>query len=375
MGFLDVVNLHFCLHLSDAYRTIFTIIIRALLIGMLFVPSVMFATEDTVTRRDGFLLIWESILRPASDTNASFDDIADSDTGALEIRYAKRRGILEDEESFRPDEPLMLRDAILWIYRTRNIRELPDMTLEDLPELIAEYPLIEMKGSLDVRVSEADVLAMITTLDAELRSEVHEVSFYGDAFQGDGTAFGEKFDKNAMTAAHRSFPHNTLVRVTNLENEESVVVRINDRGPYVHGRDMDLSEAAFRSIAHLGQGVLRSVAFQRLGDLELADPCEESEPQYQRRITSHVHFFRGVPHRFGKGGQLILQSNRAFVVQGITFPDGRYLRIQDFVLSGEKYRFTPSEDGLHVFLFGDTRGRERSMRMTVSSCVKDAPAL
>ena len=86
---------------------------------------------------------------------------------------------------------------------------------------------------------------MMRLLDQKLRDEVHEVSLYGEQFHGDGTAFGEKFDMYALTAAHRSFPHNTLVKVTNVENEKTVTVRINDRGPYVEGRDMDLSVAAF----------------------------------------------------------------------------------------------------------------------------------
>jgi rare lipoprotein A (peptidoglycan hydrolase) len=63
-------------------------------------------------------------------------------------------------------------------------------------------------------------------------------------WQDQMTASGERFDKTAMTAAHRTLPLNTRVRVTNVVNGRSVVVRINDRGPYKHGRILDLSEAA-----------------------------------------------------------------------------------------------------------------------------------
>jgi rare lipoprotein A len=68
------------------------------------------------------------------------------------------------------------------------------------------------------------------------------------------TANGEEFDPEALTAAHKTWPFNTRVRVTNPENGKSVIVRINDRGPYVDGRCIDLSRAAFRAIASLGLG-------------------------------------------------------------------------------------------------------------------------
>lgn len=335
-------------------------------IGCFFLPLQVFAAENSVTRRDGYLLIWQSILRPIEDTKSSFDDIKDGDIGAAEIRYGKRRGILNDEPLFRPDEALQLRDALLWIFRTRNVRELPDMKTEDLPDIISKYPITQMNRPLEGRVTSEEILTMMQTLDGMLRKEVHEVSFYGDEFQGQGTAFGEKFDKNALTAAHRSFPSNTLVKVTNVENGKSVVVRINDRGPYVDGRDMDLSEAAFKKISDKG-GVLRAT-FERLGDQDLAAPCGEKSQQYQVRITKDVRLFRGVPHSFVSGKQLVLQSSRTFLVIGIDFPDGQKLRVQDFVFTGEKYRFTPDTDGVYTFHFGDAFGHSRAMSMDVESC-------
>jgi rare lipoprotein A len=80
-----------------------------------------------------------------------------------------------------------------------------------------------------------------------------------------GTASGERFDPEALTAAHKTLPFNSRVRVTNPANGKSVIVRINDRGPYVDGRCLDLSRAAFRSIANLSQGVLSKVTYEVLG--------------------------------------------------------------------------------------------------------------
>jgi rare lipoprotein A len=77
-------------------------------------------------------------------------------------------------------------------------------------------------------------------------------SWYGES---QTTASGERFNKNAMTAAHRTLPLGTMVRVTNQRNGKSVIVRINDRGPYGHGRIIDLSEAAARKLDMIDAGV------------------------------------------------------------------------------------------------------------------------
>lgn len=78
-----------------------------------------------------------------------------------------------------------------------------------------------------------------------------QASFYSE---GQQTANGERFNPDALTAAHKSLPFNTRVRVTNPANGKTVVVRINDRGPYVSGRCLDLSRAAFQAIASLSAG-------------------------------------------------------------------------------------------------------------------------
>lgn len=74
-------------------------------------------------------------------------------------------------------------------------------------------------------------------------------SYYADKFNGRKTASGEKFDNNLYTAAHKTLKFGTKVKVTNTVNGESVVVTINDRGPFVKGREIDLSKKAFMEIA------------------------------------------------------------------------------------------------------------------------------
>ncbi|NOT10411.1 MAG: septal ring lytic transglycosylase RlpA family protein [Methylococcaceae bacterium] len=81
-----------------------------------------------------------------------------------------------------------------------------------------------------------------------VHKEVGEASWYGKGFQGQETANGETFDQKEMTAAHPSLPMGTKAKVTNLENGKKVDVRINDRGPFVGARVIDLSRAAAKKI-------------------------------------------------------------------------------------------------------------------------------
>ena len=82
-------------------------------------------------------------------------------------------------------------------------------------------------------------------------------SWYGHKFHGKLTASGERFDMYAMTCAHRTLQFGTKLRVTNTENNKSVVVTVNDRGPFIHGRDLDLSYGAAKKIGIIKQGVER----------------------------------------------------------------------------------------------------------------------
>lgn len=87
--------------------------------------------------------------------------------------------------------------------------------------------------------------------------EVGMASWYGDRFHGRPTATGETFDMNALTAAHKTLPLPGLVEVTNLENGRTAVLRVNDRGPFVDGRIIDLSRGAARELGLLERGVGR----------------------------------------------------------------------------------------------------------------------
>ncbi|MGE8496258.1 MAG: septal ring lytic transglycosylase RlpA family protein [Pseudomonas sp.] len=92
-----------------------------------------------------------------------------------------------------------------------------------------------------------------------------KASYYGARHHGNKTANGERFDQNALTAAHRNLPFGTRVQVTNLNNGKSVVVRINDRGPFAKGRIIDLSRRAAEQIDMIRAGIV-PVRVEQLAD-------------------------------------------------------------------------------------------------------------
>jgi rare lipoprotein A len=117
------------------------------------------------------------------------------------------------------------------------------------------------------------VLLLLLGTSAAALEEEGLASWYGGKFQGRRTASGEIFDTNEFTAAHKTLPFGTIVKVTNLENGESTVVRINDRGPFVPGRIIDLSRAAAAAIGLAGTGIAK-VRIQVLD----TDSPEAAEP-------------------------------------------------------------------------------------------------
>jgi rare lipoprotein A len=92
-------------------------------------------------------------------------------------------------------------------------------------------------------------------------------SFYAEKFQGRLTSNGERYDKHKLTAAHKTLPFNTKLKVTNPDNGKFVIVRVNDRGPFVKGRDLDLSYAAAKKIGLIPHGVKRmDIEVIKVGD-------------------------------------------------------------------------------------------------------------
>jgi rare lipoprotein A len=109
---------------------------------------------------------------------------------------------------------------------------------------------------------------------AEAQVQTGKASFYADKFEGQPTASGEKYKRTKFTAAHKTLPFGTKVRVTNTANSQSVEVVINDRGPYVDGRIIDVSRAAAEKLGFVNQG-LADVSLEVIdpGDGKRSDPA------------------------------------------------------------------------------------------------------
>ncbi len=347
-------------------------------LSILCLPVVAFAQDASITRRDGFVQIWQSVKRPVGEIHTKgFPDVAKGSAGYDEITYAKQRSLLDDTDGFHPDDPLLLRDAMLWLLRTRNVDDIDLLTAENLPTLLDRFPVVDAGTDLDRALHASELATLIGKTDDVLKNQEHEASLYSEKFQGHGTAFGEKFNMNDLTAAHRTFPHNTLVRVTNVQNGKSVIVRINDRGPFVAGRDMDLSLAAFTTIADRAQGKIQA-RFERLGDVSLVGDSVRyksvsaacsTKPLYHRRVARAV-LAPGIPTTLPLGDTLMLTSKQSFVVRSVLMPDKTKDDADRWITPGEAYAFMPPVPGDYVFTLADQGGRRRSMRMHVESCIQ-----
>lgn len=88
-------------------------------------------------------------------------------------------------------------------------------------------------------------------------TETGQASYYADKYESRKTASGERYKHSLKTAAHKKMPFGTKVKVTNIGNGKSVVVKINDRGPFIKGRVIDLSKSAFSSIGNTSSGAIK----------------------------------------------------------------------------------------------------------------------
>lgn len=113
--------------------------------------------------------------------------------------------------------------------------------------------LVASAAAQDAEIDEQPV----ASADAETVIDGGMASYYGRELEGNRTASGERFDPDELTAAHRTLPFGSKVRVTNVSNGDSVIVRINDRGPFSHGRVIDVSHAAAREIGMHRSGTAR----------------------------------------------------------------------------------------------------------------------
>jgi len=128
------------------------------------------------------------------------------------------------------------------------------VSLFGLQMFAKQDPKVQKKDTLKKEVKVVETLQEDSLIVPKGKYKIFKktahASYYADKFHGRRTASGKKYDKNGLTAAHKTLPFGTKVKVTNLTNGKVVVVEITDRGPFVKGREIDLSRKAFMSITH-----------------------------------------------------------------------------------------------------------------------------
>lgn len=144
-------------------------------------------------------------------------------------------------------------------------------------------------------------------------------SWYGPGFHGKTTANGERFNQYAMTAAHKLLPLGTTARVTHLDNGRSILVRINDRGPFVEDRVIDLSRAAATRLQMMGTGTAR-VRVQSVGDVAQASSDGDIKGKFYIQAgafgsKTNAQKLIQTLAKAGNKGRLIFGSNNLWNVQ------------------------------------------------------------
>ncbi len=337
-----------------------------LLLFFLMLPFGALAEEAVLSRQDGFVLLWTSLKRNVEETREKpFSDVPGDRSSAALLTYAKSRGILNDDPKFYPDAALHLSDALLWLLRSRNVAAPDDITYESLIGLMNRYALTqdaEGAFSENPTMTQASLQSVMTTLDTALRNELHTISFYAEEFEGDSTAFGEPFNPRDFTAAHRTLPHNTLVLVRHPESGKEVTIRINDRGPYVDGRDMDLSLTAFEVLAPRSQGVLTNVTFERLGSAVETSTCPD--PVYFHRLGRTI-LSPGIPRIITPGTVLLLSADQSFRLLQMRAPGRAPVRSREWTRRGETLEVRFDQVGTYSFIFHEDAGQRRRFRTEV----------
>ncbi len=189
---------------------------------------------------------------------------------------AKEKGIIKgwEDGTFKPEQTINLVEALKIYIECQSFAEYPEnfknhfadvdenawyakyLRYADQRDMMEIYPSNKIYPFANQNRGDIAGIIYRHLMGQGGGFEFGKATFYGKAVQGHYTASGEIFDLNNYTAAHKTLPFGSIVRVTNLANGKSIEVRITDRGPYGPGRIIDLTEAAFSDIAWLGTGVI-----------------------------------------------------------------------------------------------------------------------
>ncbi|WP_282956254.1 septal ring lytic transglycosylase RlpA family protein [[Limnothrix rosea] IAM M-220] len=187
----------------------------------------------------------EAIATVVSSKINQLAEAPDFDAAKLAVQWKSENQyalVYGEDVVVKVDENVTLADS------TNNREQDALIAANRLRRLLGDAePITEIIGKPEPKVVEP-VLKVV-------RSFTGHASWYGPGFHGRRTANGERFNQYAMTAAHKTLPFGTRVRVTNMRNGKSVIVRINDRGPFIRGREIDLSKGSAQQIGLMSSGV------------------------------------------------------------------------------------------------------------------------
>lgn len=241
-------------------------------------PDHSFQPEKKVNRAEALkiILLGSEIFVPDIHKQEIFPDVLADSWYAKYVLKGKNLNIVRgDDQSgfFRPGDTVNLAEALKMLLFTNQIY--PDLVRNNpYPDVARDswfapyfayaksHELLDGSDKVSIHpdqpVDRGVLAELIYRLKVKPKATINTyASYYGKGFHGRGTASGEVFDENKFTAAHRTYSFNTYLRVTNTDNGKSVIVKVNDRGPYSSkNRVIDLSKAAFQAIAPLSNGVI-----------------------------------------------------------------------------------------------------------------------
>lgn len=236
-----------------------------------------FKAKEKINRAEALKMIMEASGKYAEEnsTDSSFNDVSENSWFSKYVSVAEKNGIIDgdSEGNFRPWDNVNLAEALKIIINSFEevaIDPTDEGPFSDVPLdawfsgyflYAKEHKILDVNIENNVFPSAEISRGYLAEIIYKLRKSWDQyyfgkATFYGAAVQGHGTASGKTFDMYAMTAAHKTLPFGTIVEVANIANGKTVQVEITDRGPYGHGRELDLTSSAFEQIASLGTGVI-----------------------------------------------------------------------------------------------------------------------
>lgn len=246
-------------------------------------PIGTFLPEREINRVEALKIILETFDVPAinQENTLTFTDIDQTAWYFPYIEKAIQNNIVQgyEDNTFRPNATLNRAEALKIIVQVIDTKkELNQNPLEIPPALdiptdswFAPYFQYGLNQGLIYLDQNENLNPGTLVTRGELSDIIYRLkhpgtysglvyygnaSYYADKFEGRNTSSGEPFDQSKLTAAHRTFPFGTTLRVTNQKTGETTEVKVNDRGPYSDHALIDLSKAAFDAIAHLGSGII-----------------------------------------------------------------------------------------------------------------------